>query len=69
VALVAALQDDQPAIGPELDADAVSRGISADRVHEDSLTVRGHASVIPATEINGSFLPNTDKLITDLSTN
>jgi hypothetical protein len=63
------LHDDQPAIGPDLDIDAMSRGISADCLDENALEVRGHPSVIPATEINDCVVPHHGKLIANSTAN
>jgi hypothetical protein len=47
---IAALHDDQPAVGFDLDRDAVAGSVSLDRLHEDSPAVKHAVPFIPQAD-------------------
>jgi hypothetical protein len=59
MALRAALHDDEPALGPDIDPDAVSGAIFPDGVHEYSLAVKHHKNRSVAARADGTVAPKS----------
>jgi hypothetical protein len=53
------LHDDEPALGPDFDPDAVSGTIFPDGVHEGSLAVKHHKNRSVAAKADGTVAPKS----------